>query len=77
MTAEETVFAIDDLRRYIFSYLRLKAYKSCQYCQQVLEWNPKNKKAEYLQWANCPPTCYPCFRQYFIGDYPYYGCCIT
>ena len=77
MNAEETVFGIEDLRRHIFSYLRSKPYKSCQYCQQVLEWNPNDNKCEYLEWANFLPTCFPCFRENFIGRNPYFGCCIT
>lgn len=37
------VFYIDDLRRYIFSYLRSKPKKSCQDCNTVLVWDKQVK----------------------------------
>ena len=44
MSAEETVFSIDDLRKHIFSFLRAKPHKSCKKCDCVLEWDKGNKK---------------------------------
>ena len=73
MDAEEAVFSINDLRNNIFSYLRSEAYKSCQHCYRVLEWNPKDIKSQYIEWGNCPPTCHKCFKVYFLNNYPYYN----
>ena len=73
MSAEETVFEIDDLRRYIFDYLRKRPHKCCQECHCVLEWDPGIKKVHYLEWATLKPHCFDCFRIIFFGNNDNYG----
>lgn len=38
---EELVFGCEDLRRYIFSFLRSKPDKACKECLKVLVWDKK------------------------------------
>ncbi len=68
MSAEEIVFAIQDLRGYIFKFLRTKPHKKCRECQCVLEWNPTIKKVNYLEWATFKPMCHECFRNIFFNN---------
>jgi hypothetical protein len=42
--AEKNVFQIDDLRNYIFSYLRSKPEKICVMCNDILVWDKKERK---------------------------------
>ena len=41
MNKPNIVFEIEDLRRYIFSYLRKKARRSCTLCNSVCVWETK------------------------------------
>jgi len=41
MNKPNIVFEIDDLRRYIFSYLRKRARRSCTLCNCVCVWETK------------------------------------
>ena len=42
--AEKSVFQIDDLRNYIFTYLRSKPEKICIMCNDTLVWDKKEIK---------------------------------
>lgn len=66
MNPELTVFTIDDLRSYIFSFLRKEPYKKCENCERVLEWDKGKKKLEYIEWATLKPHCFECFRNNFF-----------
>lgn len=68
MTAKETVFEIDDLRRHIFQFLRLYPHKKCQECGCILEWDPDIKKVNYLEWVTLKPMCCECFRNIFYNN---------
>ena len=68
MSAEEIVFQIDDLRKYIFKFLRSKAHVSCRECKCVLEWNEGIKKVNYLEWGGFKPICHNCFRNIFFSN---------
>ena len=68
MSAEETVFEIDDLRKYIFTFLRSYPHKSCLECKCVLEWDRGIKKVNYLEWATFNPVCHDCFRHIFFSN---------
>uniref|UniRef100_A0A6C0C1K9 Uncharacterized protein n=1 Tax=viral metagenome TaxID=1070528 RepID=A0A6C0C1K9_9ZZZZ len=68
MSAGETVFEIDDLRKYIFTFLRSYPHKSCQECNCVLEWERGIKKVNYLEWATLKPMCCECFRNIFFNN---------
>jgi hypothetical protein len=75
MGAEEKVFENEDLRRYLFSFLRKFPFKSCKECRCVLEWDPGIKKVNYLEWATLKPYCCECFRNIFFGHNDYvFGC---
>ena len=76
MSAEETVFGIDDLRNHIFTFLRSKPHKSCKQCKCVLEWDKGNKKCDFLEWSTLEPHCYECFRENFSKNYFGFGCSI-
>ena len=43
----EDIFLNDDLRRYIFSFLRKTPKKACQDCKKVLVWD--NQVNEYME----------------------------
>jgi len=76
MSAEETVFGIDDLRKHIFTFLRAKPHKKCKACQCVLEWDKGNKKCDFLEWSSLEPHCHECFREIFSKNYFGFGCSI-
>ena len=68
-------FEIDDLRRYIFSFLRKTPHKQCPICTDTLEWNPGKTIKKYVEWG--PPDlrfirCNPCYRTHFFINYD--GC---
>ena len=53
--AEIRVFEIEDLRKYIFSFLRLKAEKICTDCKDILVWDKKIQS--FIEVYNYP-DCY-------------------
>lgn len=57
--AEEVVFLCDDLRKEIFSYLRLHAQKTCNICKDVLVWDKRVKYYIETTWyLTAPKKCY-------------------
>ena len=65
--AATTVFGCNDLRNYIFSYLRTHPEKECFKCKTVLVWDKKRVK-QFIQmtWAYKQPTnsfCLDCLRK--------------
>ena len=42
--SEEKVFEVEDLRKYIFSFLRDKPEKVCVMCNDTLIWDKKERK---------------------------------
>ena len=73
-------FEIQDLRTYIFSFLRKEPQAICYVCDKVLIWD--KKIIEYVHW-NYPPNgffarknvyyCVPCMKQ----SMPSVGCLIV
>ena len=67
--AEEIVFEIEDLRRYIFEFLRTrKDATMCELCDDALLWDKKIKDYVIIgkQFFNIlPPGCYcwPCYSK--------------
>jgi hypothetical protein len=59
------VFGNDDLRKYIFSYLRKKPKIKCDFCNRCLVWDKKVYK--YFQvplwdFSNCNNLCKDCYN---------------
>lgn len=48
-------FEIEDLRQYIFSFLRKEPQAICRVCNKVLIWD--RKITEYVHW-NYPPSAF-------------------
>jgi tRNA(His) 5'-end guanylyltransferase len=65
----EYVFGNEDLRRYIFTFLRKKPKKICFDCKCVLVWDKKIK--DYIEYGNIGNSligniyCYSCWRKKF------------
>ena len=55
MNNYNNIFLIDDIRNYIFSFLRLHPKKICKICDDVLVWDKKIKN--FIDVANIP-NCY-------------------
>lgn len=61
-----SVFEIDDLRAYIFSFLRSTPIKSCYDCNKVLVWDKKvnyyidGEENLYFGYVNAP-YCTDCY----------------
>jgi hypothetical protein len=60
-TLSNKVFEIDDLKRYIFSFLRKKARRSCTICNNVCVWETKLIKS-YLTTRDSI-ICMECLKQ--------------
>jgi len=60
-TLSNKVFEIDDLKRYIFSFLRKKARRSCTLCASVCVWETKLIKS-YLTTVDSI-ICMDCLKQ--------------
>ena len=53
INAEEAVFSIDDLRGYIFSFLRKEPRVKCRECHDVCIWeNYENYLYWLVNWKN-------------------------
>ena len=65
----EYVFGNEDLRRYIFTFLRKKPKKKCFDCKCVLVWDKKIK--DYIEYGNIGNSligniyCHSCWRKKF------------
>lgn len=60
----ECVFENDDLRRYIFSFLRKYPNKKCKYCGDVCVWDKRVKL--YIE-LNSGILCTDCWFNSFNG----------
>lgn len=60
----ECVFGNDDLRRYIFSFLRKYPKKKCKYCGDVCVWD---KKVKFHIELNNDALCTDCWFNNFNG----------
>jgi hypothetical protein len=54
------VFEIDDIRNYIFSYLRKKANRQCIQCNRICIWDKKLIKGYMMKQNNC--ICLLCLK---------------
>tara|TARA_A100001015_G_C14974263_1_gene706519 strand:- start:1296 stop:1514 length:219 start_codon:yes stop_codon:yes gene_type:complete len=67
--AETVVWEIDDLRKYIFGFLRKEAYLICDDCDLILQWDPNinvNKKYNFYNRYICE-SCALGFVKNFRG----------
>ena len=70
---DAAVFANEDLRRYIMSYLRSEPRRVCRQCKDVLVWD-KQVKFHIAYYDNDKySTCTDCFAKSFNGP----GCAIS
>ena len=62
--AEPMVFACEDLRRLIFSYLRTTAQINCHGCSKMLVWDRKIHPYFTHHHGKCATHyCYACWEQ--------------
>ena len=61
--AVNIVFDVEDLRRYIFGFLRSKARHRCDKCLEVCVWDRKTIK-QYIH-NNRYTWCTECYWKYF------------
>ena len=61
---DSKVFGIDDLRRYIFSFLRKEPQRTCKECKDVCVWDKRVKY--YVVTTNTEPKtlCLECWQKY-------------
>ena len=71
----QKVFANDDLRRYILSFLRKTPQKICRVCQEVLVWDRQVKFhiQTYLDKGKHQALCTECFHKTYNGP----GCTVV
>lgn len=69
--SQEYVFGNEDLRRYIFSFLRKEPQKKCNVCGDVCVWDRTVKY--YIAYSDDNVNCTDCWRKNFNGP----GCRIV
>ncbi len=71
--SEEIVFSCNDLRREIFSYLRIHPQKICNVCKDILVWDKRVKYYIETTWCiTSPKYCYckECWSKSFTNYGP-------
>lgn len=57
------VFEVKELRAYIFSFLRRKAYVSCDVCDRVCQWDTRGRLLVPTMTCDGQTFCRYCFME--------------